>query len=179
MAFLIRVYRLHLSSIHCLVAFLVLATVALLAPQSAVRRTLGWVQPRADALVALGTLASYAMHVAVNACVWHRWRLEEAGAPLLWVPAVAAIGLMPTLTIFLRSAKLPRRQGTAHLLVRAAFLALGHFSQGTSLGWLGGPQTTLSWFLPAHVALALGLALWHQLAGRSGEGAQARLGKQA
>jgi hypothetical protein len=178
LAFLIRVYRLHLSSIHWLVAFLVLVAVALLAPQSVVRRTLGWVQPRADALVTLGALASYAMHVAVNACVWHRWRLEEAGAPLLWVPAVAAIGLMPTLTVYLRSAKLPRRQGTAHLLVRAAFLTLGHFSKGTSLCWLV-PQTTLSWFIPAHVVLVLVLAFWRQLAWRSGEGAQARLGKQA
>ena len=93
--------------------------VAIVAPQPVVKRMAAFTEFVTAVLSLLLTVPHIAMHLST----WQRWRLAEAGAPLIFTHWSAPYQCVVSGMLVARAARLTPNLGTAILLQRAAMLA--------------------------------------------------------
>ena len=96
--------------------------VALMGRRSTVLRLEALLQ---HAVPAMNLLVFYAWHTMLHLRTVGRWRLDEAGADLMWDSNMGIVQIAISVSYVARSIHLPPRWATLFLLTRACFLALG------------------------------------------------------
>ena len=128
--------------------------VALLGRRSTVLRLEALLQ---HAFPAMNLLLFYAWHTLLHLRTVGRWRLDEAGADLMWDSNFEIVQVAVSISYVARSMHLPPRWATLFLLTRACYLVLGIVRAEL---YVVPPTVHARTLLPIHVLVLVCAAAW-------------------